>query len=73
MEQVKIWWTYRHYKGKDYKVIAVVKHSETLEELVVYETLYECDHGKYWARPLEMFTQTFEKDGQTIKRFRLIS
>lgn len=60
---------YRHYKGKEYKVIGIAKHSETLEDLVVYETLYENDLGKLWVRPLKMFTETVTVNGQLVPRF----
>lgn len=61
---------YRHYKGKDYEVIDVATHSETGEKLVVYRTLY----GDYdlWARPLEMFSDDVEHNGQRHPRFRFI-
>lgn len=60
---------YRHYKGKDYKVHGTARHSETLEELVVYETLYHNDLGKLWVRPLTMFTGQVEVHGQQVPRF----
>ena len=63
---------YRHYKGKHYKVLNVVRHSETLEELVLYDCLYENDLGKTWVRPLKMFMGHLEIDGQKIKRFALV-
>lgn len=61
---------YRHYKGKDYKVLFVATHSETEEPLVIYQTLY----GKfdYWARPLEMFTGSVTIDGAEQPRFELV-
>jgi len=61
---------YRHYKGSDYQVFGLVRHSETEEWLVHYRTLY----GDYshWVRPLEMFTETVEKDGEVIPRFAYI-
>jgi hypothetical protein len=46
---------YRHYKGKLYRVIDIVRHSETLEEMVLYECLYENNLGKLWVRPQELF------------------
>lgn len=58
---------YRHYKGKEYEVIGVAKHSETLEELVVYRALY--DEGQIWVRPLKMFLEKVEVDGKKIPRF----
>lgn len=58
---------YRHYKGGEYEVIAVARHSETLEALVVYRPLYN-DTG-YWVRPLAMFTEKVEIDGQLKPRF----
>ena len=61
---------YRHYKGKDYEVIDVARHSETEEEFVVYRTLYG-DHS-LWIRPLAMFTGSVEVDGATLPRFRFI-
>lgn len=58
---------YRHYKGKEYEVIGIAKHSETLEELVVYRALY--GEGQIWVRPLQMFLEKVEVDGQKIPRF----
>lgn len=62
---------YRHYKGKDYRVFTVARHSETEEPLVIYQTLY----GDYswWARPLAMFCSTVEVDGQHVPRFAFVS
>jgi hypothetical protein len=61
---------YRHYKGNDYEVIGVARHSETEEELVVYRPLY----GKrgLWVRPLTMFNEMVERNGQQISRFKYI-
>lgn len=61
---------YRHYKGQDYEVIGVAHHSETEEPLVVYRTLY----GNYdlWVRPLKMFTETLNLQGEITPRFRFI-
>lgn len=58
---------YRHYKGKDYEVIGVARHSETEEELVVYRPLYG-DQG-LWVRPLSMFRETVDVAGETVPRF----
>ncbi|OGF20691.1 hypothetical protein A2316_02815 [Candidatus Falkowbacteria bacterium RIFOXYB2_FULL_38_15] len=58
---------HRHYKGKEYEVIGVAKHSETLEELVVYRALY--DERQIWVRPLKMFLEEVEADGKKISRF----
>ena len=61
---------YRHYKGLRYEVLDVAKHSETEEELVVYRALYG---GRgLWARPLEMFTETVEVDGERVLRFNYV-
>ena len=70
MEELKIGGIYRHYKGNNYKLLAVATHSETLEKMVVYQALY--GDGGVWVRPLSMFTETVEKDGQRLKRFQLI-
>jgi len=61
---------YRHYKGPEYRVFGVARHSETEETLVVYQALYG-DYG-LWVRPLSMFRETVEVDGQAIPRFALI-
>jgi len=58
---------YRHFKGKEYEVIALAKHSETLEELVVYRALY--GDGAVWVRPAAMWNETVEKDGKLVPRF----
>lgn len=61
---------YRHYKGKDYEVIDVAKHSETLEEMVVYRALYgDCD---LWVRPLKMFIEEVEVGEKKIPRFKYL-
>lgn len=61
---------YRHFKGREYEVIGVAKHSETLEEMVVYRQLYG-EHG-LWVRPASMWEETVECDGKTYKRFTYI-
>jgi hypothetical protein len=58
---------YRHYKGGDYEVIGVVRHSETLEPLVLYRPLHN-DTG-LWVRPWAMFLQTVEHEGRVQPRF----
>ena len=63
---------YRHYKGNEYNVLAVAKHSETLEDYVVYEALYKNEVSKIWIRPLKMFVEKIEKDGKLIDRFEFI-
>lgn len=63
---------YKHSKtGKLYKVHFVAKHSETLEDLVVYEALYESE-TKYWVRPQHMFTEEVELEGKKVPRFEFI-
>jgi len=66
---------YRHYKGKYYLVIGVGRHSETLEEMVVYMALYE--HPEFgrnalWIRPKQMFTEMVEVDGKKVPRFQYV-
>ncbi|MEK7117678.1 MAG: DUF1653 domain-containing protein [Patescibacteria group bacterium] len=63
---------YEHYKGKKYKVIGVAKHSETLEDLVVYECLYDNNTSKFWVRPLSMFEEEVEIDGKKVPRFKYL-
>lgn len=62
---------YEHYKGNRYRVMAVAKHSETLEELVVYQALYA--DRSYWVRSLAMFIEDVIIDGQTKPRFRFLN
>ena len=61
---------YRHFKGKDYEVLGVARHSETEEELVVFRALYG-DFG-LWVRPVSMWNETVERDGKTFRRFTYI-
>ncbi|WP_293746079.1 DUF1653 domain-containing protein [uncultured Paraglaciecola sp.] len=61
---------YRHYKGNEYEVIGVAKHSEDETELVVYQPLYGA--RGLWVRPLEMFIETVQVDGVTKPRFEYI-
>jgi hypothetical protein len=62
---------YRHYKGQEYEVLGVARHSETEEELVVYRALY----GAFglWVRPLGMFEELVDIDGRLIPRFGRLS
>lgn len=61
---------YRHYKGPEYEVIDIAKHSETEEEHVVYRTLY--GDFSLWIRPLGMFIEEIEYEGKKVKRFEYI-
>jgi hypothetical protein len=59
---------YRHYKGKDYEVLGVARHSETEEEYVVYRQLY--GEGGLWVRPMRMFLESVSVGGAAVPRFR---
>ena len=61
---------YRHYKGQDYQVFNVARHSETEESLVVYRCLY--GDFSWWVRPLSMFTETVEIEGKVMPRFAFV-
>lgn len=61
---------YRHFKGKEYEVIGIAKHSETLEDMVVYRQLYE-PYG-LWVRPASMWEEKVERDGKVYTRFTYI-
>ena len=61
---------YQHYKGMNYRVISLVKHSETLEWMVYYECLYENPEAKLWVRPLGMFCESVEVKGVVVPRFK---
>ena len=69
MEEIKLG-KYRHFKGNEYEVIAIAKHSETLEPLVVYRALY--GEKAVWVRPASMWNETLERDGKTYRRFTFI-
>lgn len=58
---------YRHYKGNEYRVLYLARHSETLEDMVVYQALYG-ERG-IWVRPAVMWNEIIEKDGLTFRRF----
>ncbi len=61
---------YRHYKGNMYEVIGLARHSETLEEMVVYKALY--GEGEIWVRPAYMWNEEVNVGGKTLKRFTYI-
>ncbi|KKW36802.1 MAG: hypothetical protein UY85_C0072G0002 [Candidatus Peribacteria bacterium GW2011_GWB1_54_5] len=63
---------YEHYKGERYRVLGVAKHSETLEELVVYVPLYKNETSMFWVRPLSMFREEVEVDGVRRQRFAYV-
>ena len=58
---------YRHFKGNEYEVVGIARHSETEEPMVVYRALY--GEGGLWIRPAAMWNETVERDGKTYKRF----
>jgi hypothetical protein len=65
---------YKHSKtGNLYRVIGLAKHSETLEDFVVYECLYTNPKSKIWIRPLQMFLEEVEIDGKKMPRFIYIT
>ncbi|MBE6903415.1 MAG: DUF1653 domain-containing protein [Ruminococcaceae bacterium] len=60
---------YRHYKGNEYEFLFIAKHSETLEELVVYKALY---NDSIWARPIKMWDEEIKLGDKTVKRFEFV-
>ena len=63
---------YKHYKGKPYEVIGIARHSETLEELVVYRALYQNEGENLWVRPLKMFLEEVEIEEKKMPRFEFL-
>ena len=61
---------YRHFKGNEYELVGIAKHSETLEEMVVYRPLY--GEGKLWVRPAAMWFEQVDRDGYCGPRFQYI-
>ena len=61
---------YRHFRGRRYEVLSLARHSETLEDMVVYRALY--GEGELWVRPLAMFEETVVVDGRRVARFERI-
>lgn len=69
MDEIKIG-KHRHFKGNEYEVLCVAKHSETLEDTVVYKALY--GNGDVWVRPASMWNEEVEFNGKKVKRFTYI-
>ena len=69
MEQIRPG-KYRHFKGGEYRVFCMARHSETGEEIVIYQALYG-ERG-IWVRPASMWNETVERDGKTFQRFTYI-
>ena len=61
---------YRHFKGNEYEVLTIARHSETMEPMVVYKALY--GEGGVWVRPAYMWNETVTRDGVTYQRFTRI-
>ena len=61
---------YRHFKGNEYEVLYIAKHSETLEPMVVYKALY--GDGGVWVRPAEMWNETVTREGKAFRSFEYI-
>ena len=70
MEEKIVPGRYRHFKGNEYEVLGLARHSETEEEMVVYRALY--GDGGLWVRPAGMWNETVERDGETYRRFTLV-
>lgn len=64
---IKVGKKYKHYKGKEYVVLHLAKHTETLEDIVVYQALYGTQD--VWVRPLKMFIEQVQINGNTVNRF----
>ena len=69
MQEIKIG-KYRHFKGNEYEVLYLAKHSETQEEMVVYKALY--GDGGVWVRPSSMWNEIIERDEKIFQRFTYI-
>ena len=69
MEEIKLG-VYKHYKGNEYRVLAIASHSETLEKMVVYQALY----GEYgiWVRPISMWNEIVDVNGVKTPRFKFL-
>jgi hypothetical protein len=69
MEEIKLG-VYKHYKGNEYRVLAIATHSETLEKMVVYQALY----GEYgiWVRPISMWNELVDVNGVKTPRFKFL-
>ena len=60
---------YRHFKGQHYQVLGIARHSETLDEFVIYKALYKNKTSVLWVRPKTMFLETVKVEGQEVPRF----
>ena len=69
MNEIKLG-KYRHFKGNEYEVLSLARHSETGEQLVVYRALY--GEGEVWVRPASMWNEEVEREGKTYLRFTYI-
>lgn len=69
-KQLKSDTQYEHYSGKRYKIINIARHTETLEEVIIYQALY--GDLNFWVRPLEMFCGDVEISGQIVQRFKCL-
>jgi hypothetical protein len=72
MQEIKVGGLYQHYKGKNYRILNLAKHSESLDWMVVYECLYSNEEASIWVRPLSMFIESVEKEGKLVPRFKYI-
>ena len=70
MDQIKVNGIYKHFKGNTYRVLGVARHSESLEELVVYQHID--GEKEIWARPIAMFLDEADVDGKKVPRFQYI-
>lgn len=72
-EKIKVSGIYKHIKtGNLYKVITVAMHSETLEDMVIYQALYKNLKSEFWARPIDNFQQIVEINGKKESRFKFV-